>query len=291
MWTLRRSTRSRNGATTGGALDALWVGGWAVIAADFRCMSQADRTDMYAPVPDGFPVRGASVRYTEVSPSHDLAGVVHCFWELRTVADLSEDFLYHALPDACVNLLFNRLVPSVAGITALHTSATTLNLGRVFHYVGVQLFPGVWQGNSDELTDRYVGAPYEGALPLVATNERLSGLSFPDATHQLADLVRWCVAQGYVVPNPVTARILSHLDSIRTVADMASLAGVTPRQLQRILKRQTGFAPHDLLKVLRVQQSFRKHYLELYADQAHFIHAFRKATGYTPVQYRKRFGG
>ena len=47
---------------------------------------------------------------------------------------------------------------------------------------------------------------------------------------------------------------------------------------------------HDLLKVLRVQQSFRKHYLELYADQAHFIHAFRQAVGYTPVQYRKRFG-
>ncbi|WP_396225014.1 hypothetical protein [Gemmatimonas sp.] len=29
---------------------------------------------------------------------------------------------------------------------------------------------------------------------------------------------------------------------------------------------------------------------DLYADQAHFIHAFRDATGYTPVQYRKRFG-
>ena len=123
------------------------------------------------------------------------------------------------------------------------------------------------------------------------TNERLSGLAFPDATLQLADLVRWCVARGYVVPNPVTARILSQLNSIRTVADMASLVGVTPRQLQRTLKRHTGFAPHDLLKVLRVQQSFRRHYLDLYADQAHFIHAFRQATGYTPVQYRKRFGG
>lgn len=254
-------------------------------------MSDSMRNDMYAPVADGFPIRGASVRYTELPPPHDLAGVVHCVWELRTVTELSEDFLYHALPDACVNLLFNRLVPTIAGITALHTSATTLNLGRVFHYVGVQLFPGAWQGGRDELTDRYVGAPYEGTLPLVEANTRLAGLAFPDAAHQLADLVRWCVAQGCVIPNPITARILSQLDSIRTVADMASLVGVTPRQLQRTLKRQTGFAPHDLLKVLRVQQSFRKHYLDLYADQAHFIHAFRHVTGYTPVQYRKRFGG
>lgn len=254
-------------------------------------MPEPSRPHRYAPVPDGFPIRGASVRYTELPPPPDLGGVVHCFWELRTVSALPEDFLYHALPDACVNLLFNRLVPSIAGITALHTSATTLNLGTVFHYVGVQLFPGAWQGGRDELTDRYVGTPYEGALPLVETNERLAGLPFADATSHLADLVRWCVAQGYVVPNPVTARILSQLDAIRTVADMASLVGVTPRQLQRTLKRDTGFAPHDLLKVLRVQQSFRRHYLDLYADQAHFIHAFRHATGYTPAQYRKRFGG
>jgi AraC-like DNA-binding protein len=136
-----------------------------------------------------------------------------------------------------------------------------------------------------------VGTPYEGALPLVDTNQRLAGLTFGAMTHHLAQLVRWCVAEGLVVANPLTARILSRLDAISTVADMAALVGLSPRQLQRTLKRQTGFAPHDLLKVLRVQQSFRQHYLDLYADQAHYIHAFRQATGYTPVQYRKRFGG
>ncbi len=70
---------------------------------------------------------------------------------------------------------------------------------------------------------------------------------------------------------------------------MAALVGLSTRQLQRTLQRLTGFAPHDLLKVLRVQQSFRKHYLDLYADQAHYIHAFRQATGYTPGRYWKRF--
>ncbi|MCU0757651.1 MAG: AraC family transcriptional regulator [Steroidobacteraceae bacterium] len=88
----------------------------------------------------------------------------------------------------------------------------------------------------------------------------------------------------------MTARILERLDEVRTVADMAALTGVSTRQLQRALRRSTGFAPHDLLKVLRVQQSFRRHYLDLYSDQAHFIHAFRSATGLTPTQYRRRFG-
>ena len=234
-------------------------------------MSKTPRTTMYAPVPDGFTVRSDAVRYTELPPPPDLAGMVHCFWELRTVTDLPQDFLYHALPDACVNLLFNRLAPTIAGVTALHTTATTLNLGTVFHYVGVQLYPGAWQGNRNELVNRYVGTPYEGALPLVDTNHQLAGLDFGAMTHQLAQLVRWCVAEGLVVANPLTARILSRLHAISTVADMAALVGLSPRQLQRTLKQQTGFAPHDLLKVLRVQQSFRQHYLDLYADQAHYI--------------------
>lgn len=245
---------------------------------------------MYRPAPDGFSVRGSSVRYTELPPPDDLSGVVHCFWELRTSSTLTEDFHYHALPDACVNLLFNRLDTDIAGVTALHTTATTLNLGTSFHYVGVQLFPGVWQGDRDEIVDRYVGTAYRGALPLVQTNRQLVDLAFGDMTGPLAALVRWCMAQGHVVPNEVTARILSQLDAIRSVGDMAALLGVSPRQLQRTLKRLTGFAPHDLLKVLRVQQSFRRHYLDLYADQAHFNHAFRQAIGYTPGQYRKRFG-
>ncbi len=245
---------------------------------------------MYSPAQDGFSFRGQAVRYSERPPADDLADVVHCFWELRTLATLQEDFSYHALPDACVNLLFNQIDTSIAGITALHTEATTLNLGRAFHYVGVQLYPGVWQGDRNELTDRYVGTAYVGALPLIRTNQLLAGLEFSAMTHGLSELVRWCIAHGHVRANTLTARILSNLDAIRSVSDMAALLDLSPRQLQRTLKRSTGFAPHDLLKVLRLQQSFRRHYLDLYADQAHFTHAFRQAIGYTPVQYRKRFG-
>jgi len=245
---------------------------------------------LYAPVVDGFSQRGADVRYGERPPPQDLAEVVHVFWELRTLAPLPVDFLYHAVPDACVNLLFNQMDTEVAGVTALHTEATTLNLGRVFHYVGVQFYPGVWQGNRNEIQDRYVGTAYQGELPLVRFNRQMVGLDFDAMLPVLADLVRWCLAQGQARGHALTAAILSRLDAIRTVADMAALAGLSTRQLQRTLRQVTGFAPHDLLKVLRLQQSFRRHHLDLYADQAHFTHAFRRAIGYTPGQYRKAFG-
>jgi AraC-like DNA-binding protein len=70
---------------------------------------------------------------------------------------------------------------------------------------------------------------------------------------------------------------------------MASVTCLSTRQLQRILKQTTGFTPHDLLKVLRIQQSFKQHYLDLYADQSHYIHSFRKVTGYTPAKYANKF--
>ena len=66
---------------------------------------------------------------------------MHYLWELRTVTDLADDFTLHAVPDACANLLFNQLGTRIAGVTQLHTSHTTLDLGRSFHYVGIQLFP------------------------------------------------------------------------------------------------------------------------------------------------------
>ena len=255
----------------------------------FPNMRQPKTAGGYRPVQDGIVRSAQAVRYSELPPPAPLTEFVHCYWELRTLTVLPDDFLYHALPDACVNLLLNQIDTAVAGVTALHTRATVLNLGRAFHYVGVQLYPGVWQGNRAELADSYVGTPYRGSLPLVEASERMRGQMFADQAAVLTGLVTWCATQGLVRPNPVTSRILAELDAIGSVSDMATLAGLSARQLQRVVRQSTGFRPHDLLKVLRVQQSFRRHYLDLYADQSHYIHAFREATGFTPARYRSRF--
>jgi hypothetical protein len=102
---------------------------------------------MYDPVKDAVPKSAEPVIYTEAAPSTALGELVHCFWELRTETDLADDFTLHAMPDACVNLLFNQHDTRIAGVTKLHTTHTTLDLGRSFHYAGIQFFPGVWRGD------------------------------------------------------------------------------------------------------------------------------------------------
>jgi AraC-like DNA-binding protein len=244
---------------------------------------------MYSPIQDGMDKSVRSVQFSETQPPSSLAGLIHCFWELKTITDLPEDFYYHALPDACVNILFNQVETTIAGVTALRTKAEVLNLGKSFHYVGIQFYPGVWQGNKEEIVDCYVGTPYLGNLPLIQVSEKIAELDFDRKLPMLAELVQWFLKEQLITVNVVTEKILTQLDQIHTVADMARLTELSPRQLQRILNLTTGLSPHDLLKVLRVQQSFKKHYLELYADQSHYIHSFRKVTGYTPAKYIAKF--
>jgi AraC-like DNA-binding protein len=244
---------------------------------------------MYDPVKDGVPKAVRSVVYTEAAPPAALGDLVHCFWELRTVTDLADDFTLHAMPDACVNLLFNQHDTRIAGVTQLHTTHTTLDLGRSFHYAGIQFFPGVWRGDADASVDHYIGEPYEGDLPLVEVSRAAANFGFEGKATVFAEFVEKLLDAGLVAPNPVTSAILNHLDEIHSVGDMAAAAALSPRQLQRALKASTGFAPHDLLKVLRVQHSFRQDYLWSFADQSHFTHSFRKLTGYTPGQFKKTF--
>lgn len=243
---------------------------------------------MYDPVKDGVDKSVQSVSYLETPADEELSDLVHCYWELKTVSPLVEDFELHALPDACVNLLFDRQNPEIVGVTALQTTHTTLNLGRSFHYVGVQLYPGVWRA-LDSTVDHYVGEPYDGDLPLVEVNRRLAGRDFASMGSVLGELVVRLASEGLVTPNPVTAAILRSLDDINSVADMASVAGLSARQLQRRLPGETGFSPHDLLKVLRLQRSFRQDYLLSFADQSHFTHSFRELTGFTPRAFQRRF--
>jgi AraC-like DNA-binding protein len=244
---------------------------------------------MYSPIRDGIEKTVRSVRYTEAKPPNSLSGLVHCFWELKTDRALTDDFCLHALPDACVNILFNQADTKIAGVTKLRTTFEVLNLGRTFHYVGIQFFPGVWQGRQEEIADRFIGTPYLGDLPLIETSEELAKLDFSAKQSVLSALVQRLIDEQLVVPNVVTEKILTNIDDVHTVADMAAITGMSPRQLQRTLNRTTGFSPHDLLKVLRLQQSFRQHYLELYSDQSHFIHSFRKITGFTPTRYAEKF--
>ncbi|WP_136659442.1 AraC family transcriptional regulator [Nitratireductor sp. XY-223] len=244
---------------------------------------------MYDPKGNGKDRSVENVQFLEAEPPEHLRGIVHRFLELRTLSPLSDDYRFHALPDACTYVVFDQRDPGVTGVTRLRASSEELNLGTSFHFLNIRLLPGVWQGGRDETSYGLIHDAYTGSLPLIALNRSLAGKDFAAKQSALSEFIESLVESGRVVANRVTERIFQHLDDIHSVADMAAVSDLSPRQLQRVLKKTTGFSPHDFLKVLRLQQSLNGEPSLAYADQSHFIHSFRKATGYTPGKYARKF--
>ena len=244
---------------------------------------------MYDPKGNGKEKAVQSVQFVEAEPPAHLRGIVHRFLELKTDGTLPEDYRFHALPDACAYIVFDQLNRSITGVSKLRAGSEEFNLGRTFHYVNIRFLPGVWQSSREPISHGMVDKPYAGDLPLIAINNDLSNGSFIDQQTVLSTLVEWLIERELVVANPITEKIFQNLDGIHSVADMAEIVDLSPRQLQRTLKRTTGFTPHDFLKVLRLQQALNGNDTWSYADQSHFIHSFRKATGYTPGKYSRKY--
>lgn len=230
-----------------------------------------------------------TVSFIETDPPEHLRAVVHRYLELKTNGPLDQDYRFHALPDACTYVIFDQQTPDIAGVTRLRASSEELNLGGSFHFVNIRFLPGVWQQAAGPLLHGLVQTPYTGTLPLKEVNAALVRQPWADQQITLTTFAETLLDRGLIVPNPVTEKIFRKIDDIYAVADMAEAAALSPRQLQRVLKKTTGFTPHDFLKVLRLQQSLGGAPSHSYADQSHFIHSFRKATGYTPGQFSRKF--
>ncbi len=244
---------------------------------------------MYEPKGNSKDKSVQSVHFLEAEPPCHLRGVVHRFLELKSQNSLTDDYRFHALPDACTYIVFDQLDAKIAGVTRLRASSEELNLGNIFHYINIRFLPGVWQGNREQVSYGMVENPYSGDLPLAALNQELTEQDFTAKLTTLTRFVEKLIDSKLVVANTVTEKIFKHLDEIHSVSDMAAVSDISTRQLQRVLKKTTGFAPHDFLKVLRLQQSLNGEPSLSYADQSHFIHSFRKATGYTPARFSRKF--
>lgn len=242
---------------------------------------------MYDPIGNSKEKEVHFVKFTETKPPQRLSAIVHRFLKIETTKTLSTEYRFHALPDACSYIVFDQQNTEITGVTKLHATSEEFSLGTAFNYINIRLLPGVWQ---DKTSHGLIDEPYSGPLPLIEINKALTGLNFSDKLLKLIDMIDSFVSEKHIIPNPITEKILTHIFDIQTVTDMADIVGMSPRQLQRVLKQTTGFSPHDFLKVLRLQQSLDGNNDSLtYADQSHFIRAFRKATGYTPGKYNEKY--
>lgn len=235
------------------------------------------------------------------APSPALEPFVQHFWTVRWDLRGESPVLSETLPHPCVHLVFERGRAQVVGVPLRRFRRRLHGQDRVF---GIKFRPAAFQPflraplsrltdrvlrlravfgrESDALRDAILGeadARRCAALAEAFLGERLPVM--PEAIAWLRDLVE---------------RLASD-PGITRVEQVAALAGLEPRQLQRRFNAAVGVSPKWVIQRYRLHEAAERLAraevtdmaglaLQLgYFDQSHFIRDFKAVVGKSPGRY------
>ena len=253
----------------------------------------------------GLPTPGATGGHRRLLPAADVAAFVEHFWLVRWDRRGQPPQPVETLPHPSAHLVIERGQPGrLGGVSSGRFTRVLEGQGRVF---GIKFRPGgfrpFWPAPMSTLTDRTLllpdafgadGAAFEAAIVALDDDEARLALAEqflrarlppPDANIALID--------GLV------ARVIADRALVR-VEQLAELAGLGTRALQRLFNDYVGITPKWMIQRYRLHEALARladgdatdwaaFALALgYFDQAHFIRDFRTMVGVTPAHYVAR---
>jgi len=239
--------------------------------------------------------------YLEVAPPPELRQYLKRLWVHRVETAPQGDGR-RLLPDGQIDLVWIAgLGVQISGPRtryAKHGLAPDLPqmpvLGASFHPGAA---PQLLRSSAAALVDDRVSL--DAVEPGLASriDDRLG--SAPDARHALAGFADELSRRLRVatMPDPAVLHAVDLLQSGATVADAATRAFVSERELQRRFNEHVGYGPKTLQRILRFQRFMRQIAVAPvdlaraaaaagYADQSHLSRETRRLAGLTPRQLR-----
>jgi AraC-like DNA-binding protein len=237
-------------------------------------------------------------------PSAELAPFVEYLWSVEWNRTGQPPHVQQVLPNPSVHLSFEPGLSRVTGLSRRRT-AFEYRLTGAGRVVGVRFRPGgarPWlPGPVSVLTDRE--APVAELVDLDEGVLREAVQSAPDAAAAAA-LVDAALMPLRPAPDPTVDRVAALVDavqvdpSIRRAADLAELAGLGVRSLQRLCAEWVGVGPTWLVRCARLHEAAgraaggRVEWAALaaelgYADQSHLVHDFARVIGEPPARYAR----
>lgn len=260
--------------------------------------------------------RSGSFFHHRLAPPEELSPWVQHFWyvqwDLRGLPSSRAGTLPH--PNSYLVFEHDLLEPpdspavaqraEVSGVTTRKFSRSMEGHGRVF---GLKFTPGglrpFLQTSTSALTDRVVPAREVFGENIVTLAFQLRTL---DSVEVMAEATSLYLKQ-HLPPRDTDAEQCAALvalifndPAILTVEKLSDRTAISVRTLQRLFKEYVGVSPkwvirryrlHDLIERLHTEETFdgARIAAELgYTDQSHLINDFRKLSGYTPTEYKKR---
>ncbi len=259
------------------------------------------------------PHAGAKVfQVQRFFPSPSLRTLVEHYWTVRWNLEGAPAFTQHTLPDPAVHVVFEVGRSEIVGPMTGLFERILEGKGQVF---AAKLLLGAFAAFTPDghpaqdlstLTDRRVDVHSVLDLDVDALEQAIF-------RHQQGDDARAAAIDRALLAclRPVRddderaliqrlCETLQRDRTVKSVAEVAARHGMTTRTLQRLFHRRVGLSPKWLHQRGRLQDAAQQlanglplstthlaHSLG-YADQAHFVRAFRDLIGETPAAYARK---
>ncbi len=258
------------------------------------------------------------MHFKQVPPPEYLRDYIRYFWVLESHDTDISAAAFRTIADGCPGLIFqhqdkgilfqnNKQLPG----TILYGQATRhaeLRINGTFNTIGIFFYPhalkSIFGLNADELTDTCIDLDLVEDEQGFRLSEQLSNLTSCQA--QIDTLCSYLLAQ--LTRNDQYAdKAMQHvLDRIKQANGNISVKALreelqlSERSFERKFKQHIGITPKLFTRISRFQASMellrQSDYNKLsdiafeneYADQSHFIRAFKEFAGFSPFQFQKR---
>jgi len=258
------------------------------------------------------------MQFKQIPPPEYMKDYIRFFWVLESHDTNVSAASFRTIADGCPGLIFqhpdkgilfqnNKQLPG----TILYGQATThaeLRISGKFNTIGIFFYPHalktIFGLNADELTDTCLDLDLMAGEQGYRLSQQLADLSSPQA--RIDTLCTYLLAQ--INRNDQYAdKAMQHvLDRIKkangniSVKELREELQLSERSFERRFKQHIGITPKLFTRISRFQASMQllrqSDYNKLsdiafeneYADQSHFIRAFKEFAGYSPFQFQKR---
>lgn len=252
------------------------------------------------------------MKYYTIAPPPSLSEYVRFFWVLEG----NEAYAHRSMADGCTEMIFhyNGVFDAYNGTGASSRSALTGLAGPSQQYhqfktntgfgiFGVYLYPfaipylfSIAAADlSDQLPDLPAifgkeGRQLEEQVLMAASNKQRVSIVTSFLEKKLYSARRTNTAMM------ATIRYIIHAKTFVKVESLAKNSFLSTRQFERNFKTLTGFTPKLFSRIMRFQAAMQCSGHDFpsltsiayncgYYDQSHFIHDFKKFSGYHPKQY------
>ena len=262
------------------------------------------------------------MKYYKIEPPKNLAAFVQFFWVLEGEATSHQPFVHRAIAESCPEFIFyykgqfdrcsnalkttRTLTSGIYGQCEQHqTFETQANFGIFGTYLFPYALPLLFNLPANELSNQYLDIHNLCGTEGKFLEEKIMLAS--DNIIRAKIISDFLVARLHKIKKE-NSSIVNSIRNIITIKELISIpslaiaSNLSRRQFERRFIEYAGFSPKLFLNLVRFNSTIKKHptknksltqaaYDFGFYDQSHFIHDFKKLSGYCPSEYFKKNEG